>query len=332
MPTKDQLLAIIAIQTEIAKQGLDLGNTMALVVERTLPLIEADGAAIEFAEGDEMVYRAASGIGREHLGLKLKLTHSLSGLCLSSGEIIRCDDSECDDRVNRSACQKVGLRSMIVVPLRHHGETVGVLKAMSSRPNKFTDKDTQLLGLLCEVVAAAMYFATKYSLNELFHRATRDEMTGLANRALFIDRLRGAIARHERDKHAVSVLIIDMDGLKLINDSAGHRTGDAAITEFARRLKASARQSDTVARLGGDEFGLILSPVDLSLGLASMIQRIYAEIERPLHFEGETYHLHASIGAAEYPADGDDMEGLLDVADQRMYRVKQEHHRRLVSE
>lgn len=325
MPIKKQLLDVIAIQAEIAKLGLDLGGTMALVVDRTLPLINADGAVIELAEGDDMVYRAASGIAANQLGLHLKVAGSLSGLCVQSATALRCDDSELDTRVDREACRRVGLRSMIVVPLRHQDETVGVLKAMSSQAGKFRDADTEVLELLTEVIAAAMYFATKYNIDELFYRATHDAMTGLANRALFSDRLRSIIGQRDSSKASTRILLIDMNGLKTINDTLGHRAGDAAITEFANRLKACTRQADTVARLGGDEFGIILSPIDPAQGIDALIQRINAEEAPPMYFEGQPFALTASIGVAQYPEDGADIETLLELADQRMYRMKRAH-------
>lgn len=105
LPSRDQLLAIIRVQTEIARHGLDLAPVMAVVVERALDLVKADGAVIELAEDDEMVYRAVSGIAAGQLGLRLKLASSLSGLCVRSGDIQRCSDTESDSRVDRAACR-----------------------------------------------------------------------------------------------------------------------------------------------------------------------------------------------------------------------------------
>lgn len=322
MPTQQQLLDVIRIQTELVQLGLDLGGVMAAVVERTLPLIGADGAAIELAEGEDMVYRAAAGIAAPYLGLRLKQGASLSGRSVLTGETLHCDDSETDPRVDREACRKVGLRSMIVMPLTHRGTTVGVLKAMSAQPAKFGEGDMKLLGLLSEVVAAAMFLATKYDNDDLFHRATHDGMTGLANRSLFMDRLRGQLFQCGRSRQQLGILMIDMDGLKTINDTCGHRAGDAVIEEFARRIKLDARLSDTVARLGGDEFGVILMPVNLREGLDAAVQRLYEQIASLFEFDGNTYQLSASIGAALFPDDGSDIEELMELADQRMYDVK----------
>lgn len=327
MASQKQLLEIISIQTEIAKLGLDLGEVMELVVERTLPLIGADGAAIELAEGDDMVYRAAAGTARSHLGLRLSRANSLSGECVRTGMMLRCDDSECDSRVDRDACRQVGLRSMIVMPLKHGDSTVGVLKAMSTKPGKFQKRDEALLSLLSEVVGAAMFFAAKLDSDTLFHKATHDGLTDLANRSLFMDRLRNVLARIDRDRRPAAVLMIDMDGLKAVNDNYGHRTGDAVLKEFANRLKAASRRSDTVARLGGDEFAIILTPAEVPDGVNAAMERLKSQLATPFLFEDLSHPMRASIGTACIPEDGTDIVQLLEKADHRMYAVKQRHHR-----
>ncbi|MGE5514690.1 MAG: diguanylate cyclase domain-containing protein [Bacteroidota bacterium] len=324
MPSSEQLMGVIAIQTEIAKLGMDLGAVMSLVTEQTLSLVGGDGSAIELAEGEDMVYRAASGNAAAQIGLRLKVNDSLSGLCVRTGETLRCDDSEVDPRVDRDACRKVGLRSMIVMPLRHNDATVGALKAMSAVPAKFTDGDMHLLGLLSEMVGAAMFHAAKYDTDELFRRATHDGLTGLANRSLFMDRLRTIVTQGQREQRPAAVLMIDMDGLKQVNDEHGHRAGDALIAEFASRIKNVARMSDTVARLGGDEFGILLVPVDLPEGASKAIRRLTREIEPAFEFEGRMFQLRASVGAAHYPEDGGGIDELIELADSRMYVEKKE--------
>ena len=110
LPSRDQLLAIIRVQTEIARHGLDLAPVMAVVVERALDLVKADGAVIELAEDDEMVYRAVSGIAAGQVGLRLKLSSSLSGLCVRSGDNPRCSVTERERRVERAACGRIQIR------------------------------------------------------------------------------------------------------------------------------------------------------------------------------------------------------------------------------
>lgn len=129
---------------------------MTLITAEAQRLSRAVGAAVELAEGDEMVYRAATGATESYLGLRLKIATSLSGLCVRTGEILKCDDSESDPRVDREACRKVGVRSMLVVPLHHGERVVGVLKVMSDVPGLFTDTDAQTLQLLAGLMGSAM--------------------------------------------------------------------------------------------------------------------------------------------------------------------------------
>lgn len=325
MPTREQLLEVIAIQGEVAGLGLDLdlARLLELVVRRTLALVGADGAAVEMAEGDDMVYRATAGIAEGCTGLRLKRSHSLSGLCIAQGQPLRCDDAQTDPRVDGDACRRLGLRAMLVVPLRHHGVTIGVLKAMSRQPRRFRDSHMRLLGMLSNLIAAALFFATRCTPGELFHRATHDGLTDLPNRSLFLDRLHASMAQATRDGQPLAVVMLDMDGLKPINDQHGHRTGDAALLEFSRRLAAAVRQTDTPARLGGDEFGLLLRPVAADGGLAATLHRLARLINGSFDHEGRLLTISASMGAASYPADGCDAVRLLELADQRMYAQKQ---------
>lgn len=325
MPSKEQLLNVIHLQTAIVKMGLDLGAVMQYVVEQVPHLIDADGAVIELAEDGFMVYRAASGIVKSQLGLRLSVEGSLSGLCVKENQALFCSDSEVDPRVDRLACQRIGLRSMIVIPLNHAGVTVGVLKAVSKRINKFAKCELDILALLSEVVAAAMYFAVAYDTDSLYFKATHDTMTGLANRALFMDRLREVISRAPRTNSPAGLLMIDIDGLKQVNDIYGHRVGDALILEFARRIRAATREFDTAARLGGDEFGVLLTSLERHEDVDSVVQRIEAEMESPYSFEEFPLDLRASIGTAVIPDDGVEPVKLLELADQRMYRVKRLH-------
>ena len=323
MPELDshRLLQVIGTQTEIARLGVDLGSVMALVSERSQTLTGADGAVIELAEGDEMVYRASCGTATPQLGLRLQRQGSLSGLCVMEGKPLRCNDSENDPRVDREACRRVGLRSMIVTPLKHGDDVVGVLKVYSQKPDGFGDPEAQILELLSGMVASAMYHAAKHENSDLFYRATHDPLTGLANRALFYDRLRNRIELARREDARFAVLNLDMDGLKPINDQFGHRAGDAAIQAVAERVKTESRSSDTVARMGGDEFAVILTtgqPEEVE----SVASRLGEVISAPFDFEEKLLPLGASIGHAVFPDDGTEPGRLLDHADQAMYKIK----------
>ena len=317
------LLDIIQIQTDIVRQGLDLGSVMQLVCERAARLCNADGAVVELAEQGEMVYRAAAGIASGQLGLRLGREGSLSGLSVARNEILQCDDAESDPRVDRAACRKVGLRSMLVVPLRHEQRSVGVLKVVAAQIQAFDPQNALVLGLLSDLIGAGIYHAMQVKADDLYYRATHDALTGLANRALFYDRLRQQLAQSQRARTNLAIVNIDMDGLKAINDTCGHRAGDAAIRQVAARIAAVLRQGDLAARLGGDEFGLILPGVSDRDGVGSKCDALAGMINAPFAFENMPLPLGASIGYAVSPEDGGDMEQLMELADQAMYRVKQ---------
>ncbi|MBL8995352.1 MAG: GGDEF domain-containing protein, partial [Spirochaetia bacterium] len=277
--SQERLLAIIQMQTEIAKARLDLAEIMNLVVGRAMALTGAAGSVVELAEGEDMVYRAVAGTAGAHLGLRLKREGSLSGLCVNEKLPMVCEDTEFDDRVDREACRKIGVRSMILVPLLSKDEAIGVLKILSPKASAFQDRDLITLTLLCGCIAASMVHASELESSKarserLFLQATQDSLTGVSNRALFYDRLRRQISEAKREKRQIGILMMDMNGLKSLNDEIGHHAGDAALRELAARSKKFARESDTVARLGGDEFALILTPVKDRDGLEGAAKRL----------------------------------------------------------
>lgn len=321
-PTQKQLLAVIQTQTAIAKLGLDLNAVMTLVAEQAQLITHAKGAVVELAEDGEMVYRAVSGGAAHLLGLRLGQQNSLSGLCVEQNKILYCEDSEVDARVDQMACRKVGLRSMAVVPLIHCGDAVGVLKIYSEKIAAFKEGDLQLLTLMSELIAAAMYHATKFGAQALYKLATQDQLTGLANRALFLDCLRQGLLTAKQNNKKLGILMIDMDGLKGINDLHGHRLGDVALKEIAQRIKQSLRHDDLVARLGGDEFAVILASVENQELARQAMNRISETCGLPFVFENLDLKIGASLGLAIYPKDADGIDQLIECADLNMYHDK----------
>jgi len=152
-----------------------------------------------------------------------------------------------------------------------------------------------------------------------------DSLTGLPNRVLFMDRMRQALAQAYRTKSGFSLLFLDLDGFKAVNDSLGHEKGDYVLKLVAEHLQGCVRQVDTVARLGGDEFTIIL-PDTVKRDLITIVaDKFLATLNEPIHIEGKEYqyHLGASIGVAIYPDDGDDLDLLINHADSAMYSAKE---------
>ena len=151
-----RLAAVLDAEREIAGLSLDDTALLERILGHTSQLIGAEGACLEMVEGDELVYEAATGLAADFIGLRLKPAGSLSGLCLTTGALQRTDDSEHDPRVDRAACRRIGLRSMIVLPLRHGADLFGVLKLLSPRVGAFDAATEQVLGLMGEFLGATI--------------------------------------------------------------------------------------------------------------------------------------------------------------------------------
>ena len=152
--------------------------------------------------------------------------------------------------------------------------------------------------------------------------ATHDAMTGLANRRLFYDRLKQAVLHAKRYSGRFGVLFVDLDDFKTVNDLHGHHVGDALLTEVARRLLGSVRESDTVARAGGDEFMILLGELGSPFDCEAVANNIMLSLEEQVRLHGLELAISASIGQATYPEDGQTEEALMRAADASMYRVK----------
>jgi diguanylate cyclase (GGDEF)-like protein/PAS domain S-box-containing protein len=158
---------------------------------------------------------------------------------------------------------------------------------------------------------------------QLIHQAFHDPLTGLANRALFRDRVSHALTIANRQGGSLAVLFLDLDDFKKVNDSMGHGEGDRLLVEVARRLRASARESDTVARFGGDEFAVLIEDPAPSVGHENVVERITAAMARPFIVGNSDLEIHASTGIAT-PSTGDTADALLRNADVAMYSAKRQ--------
>jgi PAS domain S-box-containing protein len=172
--TAEHLRELVAAQQEFATAGLNLEPLMDSIAARARTLAGADGGIVELLEDDEMVYRAASGSMEPHLGLRLPVEGSLSGLSVRTGQVLRCDDAETDPRVALAATRRVGVRSMLVVPLAAEGRRLGVLKVVSSRPHAFGEGESNTLSLLAGVMSAAMRDALAYETEQRLVATSRE--------------------------------------------------------------------------------------------------------------------------------------------------------------
>jgi len=158
---------------------------------------------------------------------------------------------------------------------------------------------------------------------EMTHLAHHDFLTDLPNRMQLYDRIAQAIALANRHHTKLTVLFLDLDRFKVVNDSLGHVIGDKLLQSVALRLKSAIRNSDTVSRLGGDEFVLLLSEVSQMEIFALTIEKIHKIITAPYCIAGHDLHIGATIGISRFPEDGEDAETLIRNADTAMYYAKE---------
>ena len=158
--------------------------------------------------------------------------------------------------------------------------------------------------------------------DRLTRLASVDSLTGLPNRSVFNDRLEHAIHKLQRNSGRLAVLFIDLDHFKHINDSLGHKAGDALLCEVARRVRSCVRESDTVARLGGDEFTVVLEDITSAQYVGRVAEKILTTTALPYMIDNIEVNISPSIGISLFPADGRDVDMLIRNADAAMYHAK----------
>ncbi len=314
--SKPTLRAIIALQNRIIASGLRLEAVMAAIV-RELPalLTHANGAVIEIRDADAMVYRAASGPAARSIGLRLPMSASLSGLCVTTQTPLYAADVDTDDRVERDACRRLGIRSMICYPLCVEDECLGVCKAFATTPHAFTPSDMETMELVASVLAASLRNATQFE--EVLSAVRIDRLTGLGNRRAFDEDIEHRIAQARRSSEALAIALIDLNNFKQLNDTFGHAAGDAALANFGEAISRNVRAGDEAYRIGGDEFCIVFPRATLENGtsLLAHVRSAIGEISvmgQPLSF---------SAGLAVL-APHDTATTLLERADEQMYKEK----------
>lgn len=189
------------------------------------------------------------------------------------------------------------------------------------------------VGLLIAQIALPLYFSIllkqlnsqhdelKKLYEQMARHATHDSLTNLPNRKHFHDQLAETVASAKQDERSFTVLYLDLDGFKAINDELGHATGDQLIACTARRLEQCVRKGDMVARVGGDEFVVLLQDVT-SADVSKIADKIIENLSKPLMLADRTLSITTSIGVATYPQDGENVNALIHSADSAMYEAK----------
>lgn len=320
---RDLLRTLVTIQQELAATAdRPLDDVMQLVCERTQDLTGAEGAGILIPDGDHLTLRSACGTLSFYVGVQIPVDASFAGECMRTENILYCHDTKRSARQHRPSTDKLGIRSMLLVPLHGEGGIVGVLKVASSKPGGIDEIVADSLRIVAVFFADTLDRARRAGVEralraELAALAVTDGLTGLKNHRFLQERILEEVGRAHRNGTPLCAIMLDVDSFKDYNDTFGHPAGDQVLKSVADILASNARGTDLVARYGGEEFVLLLPHAELSNATA-VAQRIRTEIAGAPWPQRQ---ITASLGVAEL-IDTDTAATLLDRADSALYRAK----------
>jgi diguanylate cyclase (GGDEF)-like protein/putative nucleotidyltransferase with HDIG domain len=303
--------------------SLGIGDTMAVIASKLSKVVPFSSCGLFLHEESQNVLTCAFGAGVDG-DLVRRLSIPVGDGVTGWVGLHRCAlvNGRCDaDFEAGGVGEPTTLNSALVAPLVFNDRFIGTLSLYHVEPDHYREDHRRLLERVCEQAAAVIQNSLLFEQTR--EDALRDALTGLPNSRFLTTHLQRELARAERLDTDVSVVLVDLDGFKEINDRHGHQIGDRALTTVARVLQSSIRPYDFCARYGGDEFVVVLSGVGREeIGqkiaeLQSAVDRALLELE-----PGRTIQLAASVGAAVFPDEGRTHETLLDSADKRMYADK----------
>jgi diguanylate cyclase (GGDEF)-like protein/PAS domain S-box-containing protein len=313
---------------ELALQRPDMDALQAEACRLVAETLDVDMTfVLEHVRGTWMRVRAGVGWPDGFVGSELEVRSfggAVPGSRYADGALV-IDDLPSNQQLRGRPLRANGVVSLAMVLIGEHDKPVGLLGAHTRQTRQFRSEDVDFLNAVAHVLAGAL---ERVRVEEqIRHDALHDALTGLPNRTLLLDRLERALARAKRDGTRVAVLFLDLDRLKLLNDSIGHSAGDDLLRAVGPRLQPLLRDSDTVARFGGDEFAVVLQGVDGDDCAMRVAERIVRAFERPFLVAGSSRMSSASVGVVVTdPAIPRTAAELLSDADAAMYRCK-EHGR-----
>jgi diguanylate cyclase (GGDEF)-like protein len=301
---------------------LELDRVLDSILAGATDLLPAASGTVMLLDGDELVVAAAAG-KTGVVGLRSAVGEGIAGHVARSRQALLLDGRATPAMFPglspRQDAEPEEVRSSLCVPLMERDELLGVLNLSAPVEGDFSEYDLRAVSLFAEQAATAigkarLYERSRQQAEQLAHAATHDALTGLANRAA-LD------ARAGTGQTAESLLFLDLDGFKEVNDRLGHAAGDAVLRAVAERLLGCLRAGDLAARFGGDEFAVLLAgPPDPSLA-GQVAARMVRSLGEPFSVPGGRVAVTASVGVA-VPDGPVDHDTLLRYADRALYAAK----------
>ena len=310
---------LFKIQRSIVRRT-KLETVLDTIVAGASELLRADAVGLRMLDPEDpgsTVLLAMTGLdpARFPVGSRAPLGESLAGRAVAEERLLVMGE---DDPKAETVLRSRGMAAAMSAPVVENGRVVGAL-TVGSRKSSRTYSDTEQEVLLAFAEHASLALTDSKNFDAAVHRALHDLLTGLPNRALFLDRLEQAVKHTGRAGTRAAVLFLDLDGFKRVNDSMGHAAGDDLLIEVARRLSECIRPGDTAARFGGDEFAVLLNGITSETEAAVVAQRVMASLRNPFAVQSKEIAITASVGIAVPSGPDDD---LLRDADLAMYHAK----------
>jgi diguanylate cyclase (GGDEF)-like protein len=316
-------LEVLTALTHDMLEARDRAARLQLVTDFALRLTPAaNHASVRLSQGDGLQVGARSGVGTDRPAPGFRKGQGILGWVAETGCSARVDDSQRDPRFSPTENRGFEVSSLVSVPIRARGVTLGVLSLSAPSPGAFTAGDEVLARLLAQTAAQALI------TSELERLAITDAQTLAFNRGHLFPRLQQEMERASA-RDPLSLLLIDIDHFKRVNDAYGHAVGDQLLRAFADMTRTLVRGSDVLVRRGGEEFVLVL-PGTREAGAVAVAERLRARMASgPLLAADERVHATISVGVATW--DGHESPAALDErADLAMYEAKQRGRNRVI--
>jgi len=304
MAPANRLQALLDVSHKLSST-LDLSEVLRAFTDQATELTGATAAEISFwdRERDQLVMLVEHLEGTNEITEDGGQTYHLSDFPATRRVLetrepiqIRVSNPE-DDAAERALLEERNRKALLMLPLVLRAETIGLMEIVDEVDREFDPADVEFCQALCNVVAPAVQNAMLY--REMKELAARDKLTGLYNRRLFEEQFDSAVARSQRNGEQLSLLVVDLDGLKRINDLGGHPAGDEALRALADSLRESSRAGDVPCRIGGDEFAVILPGAnpDDAIKVAERAQEALVS-KGPYSFSGGVARAATNLGSS----------------------------------
>jgi diguanylate cyclase (GGDEF)-like protein len=322
-PARSPLPKDLRVFHDVARaltSSLDLDSILGAIMQQMEQFFEPESWSLLIVdeEHQNLYYAVAAGKSSGNRNLRVELGEGIAGWVALHGEPVFVSDPGSDPRFTGYGAS---VRCAICIPLRSRDRTLGVIELVNYRVSTLTGETTAFLRVLCDYAAIAIQNVR--AVERIQELTITDDCTGLYNSRHLFSVTETELERSRRFNLPFSLIFIDLDHFKRVNDLYGHLTGSRLLAEIARTIKSSVRGIDSAFRYGGDEFIVLLPQTGKDAALEVTQRLLHALHEtRYLLSEGLELRMLASFGIASYPEDGATIQEIIGAADEMMYLVK----------